>query len=152
MSVKSLSYTFEKGLHLFKGTNGVGKSSILQALLVGLYGFVARPETLNPMFLGILDLSQRSIVLALLAGLFMFIQAKMIMPKKTAGQKQGLKVGGMDFSSMMGQQMTYFMPIITIVFGLSFPAALPLYWMVITLFGIIQQRLTPSIIKTQLKD
>lgn len=116
--------------------------------LDGLYSFVARPETLDLMFLGIVDLSQRSIVLALLAGLFMFIQSKMIMPKKMMQQGGGLKIGGMDFSSLMGQQMTYFMPLITVFIAWNLPAALPLYWIVITLFGIIQQHFTKLEIKS----
>ena len=116
--------------------------------LNGLYSFVARPEALNPMFLGIIDLSQRSIVLALLAGLFMFIQSKMIMPKKMAQQGGGLKIGSLDFSSLMSQQMTYFMPLITVFIAWRLPAALPLYWIVITLFGIAQQHFTKLEIKS----
>ncbi|MFH0906860.1 MAG: YidC/Oxa1 family membrane protein insertase [bacterium] len=104
-----------------------------------LYGFVQRPESLNVMFLGIIDLSQRSIPLAILAGFFQFIQAKMITPPKTA---QSREKSGFDFASAMSQQMLYFMPVITVFFALSFPAALPLYWIVITLFGIIQQHFT----------
>jgi len=106
-----------------------------------LYSFIKRPESLNVMFLGIVNLSQRSITLALLAGFFQFIQSKMIMPKKKAAQKS-LKVGGLDFSSLMGQQMTYFMPLLTVVIAWSLPAALPLYWMVVIIFGIIQQYFT----------
>ena len=116
--------------------------------LDGLYSFVTRPETLNTMFLGILDLSQRSVVLALLAGLFMFIQSKMLMPQKMMKQGGGLKIGSVDFSSLMSQQMTYFMPLITVFIAWSLPAALPLYWIVITLFGIIQQYFTKLEIKS----
>ena len=107
-----------------------------------LYSFIERPEALNVMFLGIIDLGQRSIFLAVLAGFFQFIQSKMIMPKRTNVQKKDFKMGGLDFSSMMGQQMTYLMPLLTIFIAWSLPAALPLYWIVITLFGIIQQYFT----------
>lgn len=116
--------------------------------LDGLYSFVARPETLDLMFLGMVDLSQRSIVLALLAGLFMFIQSKMIMPKNMMKQGGGLKIGSLDFSSLMSQQMTYFMPLITIFIAWNLPSALPLYWIVITLFGIVQQHFTKLEIKS----
>ncbi len=111
--------------------------------LNGLYSFVQKPESLNFIFLGLVDLSVRSITLAVIAGILQFIQAKMIMPKKdNSKKKEGLKIGNLDFSSLMGQQMTYFMPIITVFIALSLPAALPLYWIVITLFGIIQQHFT----------
>ena len=106
--------------------------------LNNLYSFIQRPEMLNFVFLGLIDLSQRSIVLALIAGALQFIQAKMMTPAKSTGQKSG----GIDFSSIMGQQMVYFMPIITIFIALNLPAALPLYWIVVTLFGIIQQYFT----------
>ncbi|MFH1671362.1 MAG: YidC/Oxa1 family membrane protein insertase [Candidatus Portnoybacteria bacterium] len=107
--------------------------------LNNLYSFVQRPETLNFIFLGLIDLSQRSIILAVIAGALQFIQAKMIVPKKDTGKN---KSGGFDFSSAMGQQMVYFMPIITVFIALNLPAALPLYWIVITLFGIFQQYYT----------
>jgi YidC/Oxa1 family membrane protein insertase len=107
-----------------------------------LYSFIERPESLDFMFLGLINLSQRSIILALIAGFSQFILSKMSFPKKSAGQKKSAKAGGLDFSSLMGQQMIYFMPLITVFFGLSFPAALPLYWIVITLFGIFQQYFT----------
>lgn len=110
--------------------------------LNGLYGFVSRPEMLNPMFLGIINLSQRSVFLSVLAGFLMFIQSKMMMSKGSASLGGGLKVGGLDFSSIMGQQMTYLMPLMTVFISFGLPAGLPLYWAVITLFGIIQQYFT----------
>jgi YidC/Oxa1 family membrane protein insertase len=112
-----------------------------------LYSFIQRPDSLNLMFLGIIDLSQRSIILSFLAGFFQFIQSKMIIPK-ISQQKKNLKVGNFDFSSLMNQQMLYFMPLITIFIAWSLPAALPLYWMIITLFGIIQQYFTKIEIKS----
>jgi len=110
-----------------------------------LYDFVARPDSLNVMFLGLIDLSQRSIFLAVLAGVFQFIQSKMIVPKNIGGQKGK---SGLDFASMMSQQMVYFMPVITVFIAWSLPAALPLYWAVITLFGIVQQYFTKIEIKS----
>jgi YidC/Oxa1 family membrane protein insertase len=35
--------------------------------------------------------------------------------------------------------MVYFLPVITFLFGVQFPAGLALYWIVTTLFGIGQQ-------------
>jgi len=108
----------------------------------GLYGFISRPELLNPMFLGIINLSQRSIFLSVLAGFLMFVQSKMMMSKGPASLGGGLKIKGLDFSSIMGQQMTYLMPLLTVFIAFGLPAGLPLYWAVITLFGIIQQYFT----------
>lgn len=117
--------------------------------LDGLYSFITRPDSLNTMFIGVIDLSQRSIILAVLAGFFMFVQSKMLMSQKTTGQEGGFKIGGLDFSSLISQQMTYFMPLITIFIAWSLPAALPLYWIIVTLFGIIQQYLTKIEVKSE---
>ncbi len=105
-----------------------------------LYGFISRPAELKSSFLGIVDLAAPSLILAIIAGILQFIQAKMVMPKKS--NQSNLKIKGIDFSSIMGQQMTYFMPIITVFIAMRLPAGLPLYWIVITLFGIIQQYFT----------
>jgi len=44
LSIKELTYDFDNGLYLFTGTNGVGKTSILQALQVGLFNKCERPQ------------------------------------------------------------------------------------------------------------
>ena len=106
-----------------------------------LYGFIQKPEVLNLSFIGLVDLSSRSIILALSAGVLQFIYSKMVIPKKNINKKLNTK--GFDFSSVMNQQMLYFMPIITVIIALNLPAALPLYWIVITVFNIIQQYFTP---------
>jgi YidC/Oxa1 family membrane protein insertase len=102
--------------------------------LSSLYSFVLRPETINPMFLGIIDLSKVNIGLAVLAGVLTFVQTKMMQPNQT-------KDAGKDFSAMLNKQMTYFMPILTLLISLKLPAGLTLYWVATTLFGIGQQYL-----------
>jgi YidC/Oxa1 family membrane protein insertase len=37
--------------------------------------------------------------------------------------------------------MLYAFPVLTVIIGLEFPAALPLYWIVTTLMAILQQYL-----------
>lgn len=95
-----------------------------------LYSWVPNPGKLSPIFLGILDLSKPDVfVLPLLAGGLQFLQSWMIMPKdKTLSQEAALS-----------RQMTYFMPVLTVIFAFSLPAGLPLYWIVTTLVAIIQQ-------------
>lgn len=96
-----------------------------------LYSFVAKPDVINPMFLGLLDLSQKNMVLAVMAGIAQFIQSKMMMPKTKKKAK--------DMAGMMSKQMTYFMPVMTVFIAMSFPAGLALYWLTTTLFAIGQQ-------------
>ena len=40
---------------------------------------------------------------------------------------------------IMSLQMTYMLPVVSVVIAWNFPAGLPLYWVVTTLFGIGQQ-------------
>lgn len=101
--------------------------------LNALYPFIRNPGSLNTSFLGIVDLAVPSVFLAVLAGIFQFIQSR-IMFKPSSAKIQSS--GKMDIQKTMGRQMTYFMPFITIFIALKFPAGLPLYWAVTTLFGI----------------
>ena len=117
-----------------------------------LYSFIHNPGHINPVSFGIIDLSQKNVILALIAGGFQFIQAKMMLSsrKKTEEKNKDEKNKSgelskeeklQDFSQTMSKQMVYFMPLITIVFAMSFPSGLALYWIITTLFAIGQQHL-----------
>jgi len=103
--------------------------------LGGLYSFVQKPENINLLFLGIIDLSHANYVLAILAGILTYFQSKMMMGNQVKVSNNG------DFSSVLNKQMLYFMPLFTVFIAWKLPAGLTLYWVVITLFGIIQQYL-----------
>ncbi len=105
-----------------------------------LYPFVANPGTIEPFFLG-LDLSQPQLILALLAGAAQYWQAKMMQSVRPP-QPGGLKLPGSkdeDMMAIMNKQMTIFMPIITVVIGMSLPGGLALYWFITTLLTALQQ-------------
>lgn len=108
------------------------------ARLNDLYSFVSNPGSLSPFFLGVIDLSKSSPALAVLAGIAQFIQSKMMMFKD--GIVKDVKE--LDFGSIFTNQMVYIMPVLTIFIGCKFPAGLPLYWLVLTIFGILQQYFT----------
>lgn len=94
--------------------------------------------SINPSFLGIVDLSvKRNIILAVLAALLQFWQSKMLMAKKPAVKDKGSRDESM--ASSMSKQMTYMFPLITGYIAYQFPAGLALYWVVTTIFSIIQQ-------------
>jgi len=100
-----------------------------------LYSFVPNPGVMNTLFLGLIDLAKPNLVLAVLAGIFQFFQVKMISPKTKSKNKQGS-----GFSDQMQKQMQYFMPAFTIIILFRMPSAIGLYWVIVTLFTIIQQR------------
>ena len=101
-----------------------------------LYSFIPNPGTIDPTFFGLINLGEASLVLALLAGITQFFQTKMITPK-TAKVKKGDQMS--QFSGMMQKQMLYFFPIFTVFILWRLPAAIGLYWIVTSLFSILQQ-------------
>ncbi|MFA5871790.1 MAG: YidC/Oxa1 family membrane protein insertase [Parcubacteria group bacterium] len=101
-----------------------------------LYSFVSCPEGIRVMFLGFLDITKPNIVLAVIAAAAQYIQTKMMTPVMPASS------GKSDISSIMGQQMLYLGPILTLFIGIRFPAGLAIYWIVNTVFAIVQQYLT----------
>lgn len=90
---------------------------------------LAPTSVFNTSFLGIINLTKPSVVIALLAAFSQFFQTKMLMPQKHH----------QDQTQKTMNQMSYIFPIITFVFGVTFPAALPLYWMTQSFFSVFQQ-------------
>ncbi len=94
-------------------------------------------KPIDTMFLGIFDLAQnKNYVFAILAGAAQFWQSRMLMARKAPnvpGAQDERKTANLN------KQMMYFMPLITVFFGVQFPAGLTLYWLVSTLFTIGQQ-------------
>jgi len=105
-----------------------------------VYSFIHRPEVINTISFGFLDLSQPNTYLAVLAGAAQFWQAKMMSTKKPAVNTEGSKDENM--MAIMNKQMLYIMPAVTVFIGLSLPGGLTLYWFVITLFTAFQQLVT----------
>ena len=105
-----------------------------------VYPFISKPETINTIFLGFVDLAKPNVYLAVLAGLAQFVQAKMLITTKPAVNTAGSKDEGM--AAIMNKQMLYFMPAITIFIGISLPGGLTLYWFVLTALTALQQFVT----------
>ncbi|MEI6039943.1 MAG: YidC/Oxa1 family membrane protein insertase [Candidatus Berkelbacteria bacterium] len=97
-----------------------------------LYSWVPKPDMIQTMFFG-LDLAKPDKwVLPILAGLLQFYQGYQVAPKTKPGEQP-------EMAQMISKQMLYMMPIFTIFIAGRFPAALPLYWIITTLFAIGQQ-------------
>lgn len=119
--------------------------ALYQALVAGinfseckdLYSFVACPGKIATGFLGIMDLAKPSIILAVFAAAAQFVQTKMMM----GTMAPAVNTGKGDFAQTMNKQMLYLGPLLTVFIGAKFPAGLPLYWLVMTLFMIGQQYL-----------
>ncbi len=102
-----------------------------------VYGFIEKPEIVNMMSLGFIDLAKPQIIIAVLAGLAQFWQSKMMITKRPTVKSPGAK--DEDMMSIMNKQMVYFMPLMTVFIGASFPGGLALYWLTTTLASGVQQ-------------
>jgi YidC/Oxa1 family membrane protein insertase len=103
----------------------------LNGNLDGLYSFVQNPGTINPLFLGVINLSKPAIVFALLAGAAQFYQSWMMQKQQAQSDDPTVKA--------IQVQTTYILPIISTAIAWRLPGGLPLYWIVTTLFAIAQQ-------------
>lgn len=102
-----------------------------------LYSFVGKPDLLNSTSFGFIDLTKKSLFLSVLAGIAQFLQTRL----SVASHKTSIfrKESSPNPLALMNQQMLYFLPVITIIISMSFPAGLPLYWIATTLFSIVEQ-------------
>lgn len=106
-----------------------------------LYSFIPQPETINMIFLGIIDIAGKSLPLALLAGGTQFIHARLAIPKPEP-RKEGAGIDFKeDFTRTMQTQMRYVMPIIIFVVAYTISAAIALYFTVSNIAMIAQELL-----------
>jgi len=105
-----------------------------------LYDFIPRPEAINLISLGIIDLGESNIIIAFLAGITQFFQSRMLIPKMKKDTKETNQMA--QVSVMVQKQMAYFVPIFTVFMLLGLPSAMGLYWLVTSLFSTGQQYLT----------
>jgi len=82
-------------------------------------------------------------ILVALTAIASFVQSKMMMPSTTKTKEtQNIKEekqGIMDALAAAQGQTAFIIPIIIVIWGIKFGSGLILYWLVSTLFGIIQQ-------------
>lgn len=102
-----------------------------------VYPFISRPDYINSVSLGFIELSKPNIVLAVLAGIAQFWQTKMMMTKRTSAQVKGSSDENM--MAIMNKQMLYFMPVLTVFIGITLPGGLALYWFLTTALTALQQ-------------
>jgi YidC/Oxa1 family membrane protein insertase len=79
--------------------------------------------------------------LLLLAAILQFASAKIMAPVVKTEDKIAKKTKGAgdDFQVAMQSSMTYTFPLFTLIFGMSFPSGLALYWMLFSFWQAWQQ-------------
>lgn len=108
------------------------RSGLASGKIVGLYHFIQAPATINTIFLGFINLAAPSIVLILLAAGAQYLQARLAIYRQPAGHV-------LSPAEKIARQMSFIGPIMTIVIFYGLPAAVGLYWLVASLFSIVQQ-------------
>lgn len=103
---------------------------------VDLYSFVSKPEQMNAMFLGLIDLGSKSIVLALLAGLSQFVQARLARGRQSKPTGDGMQA---QIAKTMQIQMVYALPVFVAFIAYRVSAAVALYWLTSNLVTIAQE-------------
>lgn len=98
--------------------------------LNGLYSFVHRPESLNTTLLGLINLGKSSIILVVLAAVAQYFQARLMLPKT---------IDPKNPAERMTRQMMFLGPILTLAIFYGLPAAVALYWLVASIFSIVQE-------------
>lgn len=102
-----------------------------------LYPFINNPGSLNPIAFNFFNLAEPNVILAILTGIAQFFQSKMLISTRPIIKSAGSK--DEDMTAIMNKQMTYMMPVITVVIGVSLPSGLVLYWFLVTILTILQQ-------------
>lgn len=119
----------------------VFRQGLQAASLAYLYSFIPHPGSVNPVSLGVLDLSAGNLYLGAVAALTQYFQTKLSSPPPPAGPSAAAAGKG-DFASILQWQTTYVFPGLILVWSYTLPAALTLYWTVMNVFGIVQELLT----------
>lgn len=104
-----------------------------------LYTFISNPGNVRHLFLNFMDLTKPNYVLAFLSAIAQYYQTKMLFQSRGTPVATDKTSEEPDFAAIMNKQMLYLGPGITFFIGVTFPAALALYWFVSTLFMIFQQ-------------
>lgn len=97
-----------------------------------LYGFIENPGVLNTVAFGYIDLTKPSMIFGVLAGISQFFQAQLMPSSSPASSGSG------EFLKAMQWQTKYFLPVLFAFWSLTLPSALPLYWTILNIFGIIE--------------
>ncbi len=110
-----------------------------------LYSFVAPPEMLSPLFLGIFSVTTSSIVLAIIAGATQYLYAWYAVPVPAKSQS---KTPGMqeEFGRMMAIQARYMFPLLIALFSYA-SGALALYFAASNLFMVAQEFVARTFLK-----
>jgi YidC/Oxa1 family membrane protein insertase len=133
---------------LFQVFNRVLNPDSISQLPGLLYRGISLPREGLDFSFWYLDLTKPDLLMGKLPGFFLTLSAvaqvltaRLSAPivKEAVASANKTPAKGDDVAVAMQKQMTYLMPLMTIIIGFRFPAGLTLYWFVFSLAGLIQQ-------------
>ena len=101
-----------------------------------LYPFVAAPDHINTIFLGLLDITAKNAAIAFLAAVSTFFQLRISMKGQVSPTGNSF---GNNLARSMQTQMKYFFPVIVFFISYNISGAIALYWFTTNLFSIGQE-------------
>jgi len=101
-----------------------------------LYSFVSKPLTFNTSFLGVIDLFKPYIPLAILAFIFQFIQIYFSSKRTLTSQQK-----------FINRVTLFISPFFTLIILIPLPSVIGVYWLVTTIFSIVQYYLVEKSFK-----
>jgi len=121
--------------------------SLYQVFMYFLKQTSVEGTVLNPYFL-YLDLTKpdRTYIMPILAGVSQLVFSLMMQsgvvsevknPKKKDDKKK--EENSLEMATSMQQQMVYMMPLMTVIISINFQSGLVLYWVLSTIFSLVQQ-------------
>jgi YidC/Oxa1 family membrane protein insertase len=107
-----------------------------------VYSFISNPGPLNTLGFGFLALEKSNIFLAAFTGLMQYFQTKMLsastLPPAVSHKEEAKDENMM---TIMNKQMTFMMPLMTVIIGSTLPSGLMLYWLVGIFFTLFEQKI-----------
>ncbi|MDD3531762.1 MAG: YidC/Oxa1 family membrane protein insertase [Candidatus Shapirobacteria bacterium] len=135
-------------LALFQVFNRVLNPESIDQLAKMLYSGISLPPGGINFSFWYLDLTSPDVIAGRLPGVFLALSAvaQILTARLSSPTIKGAKVSaqktpskGDDMMVSMQKQMTFLMPLMTIIIGFRFPSGLTLYWFVFSLAGLVQQ-------------
>lgn len=113
-----------------------------------LYSFIHSGTSINTLFLGFMDVTEKSLVLGLLTGITQFFHTRLTLSKTTTPTtKFGQGSMKEDFARTMKLQMKYALPVFVAFIAYTLSAAIALYWTTSNIFHILQELYVSKIIR-----
>jgi membrane protein insertase Oxa1/YidC/SpoIIIJ len=119
-----------------------------------LYSFVHIPSfSIEPMFLGVIDMLGKSMPLAVLAGVTQHMYARYTFARvriqKDTSKGQSFQE---DIARAMQTQVLYVLPVLIVVFGYITSAAVALYWVTSNICSVVQEWYVQRTLHTETEE